>query len=83
MLAPARAGWARIALATVPARTLSIAAHLAAPVPPTAADDAPAITINGWVRSCRKQKNISFAVVNDGSNVQGIQAVVPSGMQHG
>ncbi|KAK4702315.1 asparaginyl-tRNA synthetase, partial [Phenoliferia sp. Uapishka_3] len=70
----------RIAART--ARQLSIAAHLAAH-PASTPTSAEQITINGWVRSCRKQKNISFAVINDGSNVQGVQAVVPKGMDTG
>lgn len=41
------------------------------------------LTINGWVRSCRRQKNISFAVINDGTNVKGIQAVLPKGLEEG
>ncbi|KAM0748184.1 asparaginyl-tRNA synthetase [Meredithblackwellia eburnea MCA 4105] len=39
------------------------------------------ITLNGWVRSARIQKNVSFAVLNDGSNVNGIQAVIPKHIQ--
>lgn len=38
------------------------------------------ITINGWIKSCRRQKNISFAVINDGSSVGGVQAVLGKGM---
>lgn len=82
MLAPTRAGWARIAYSAQSARRLSIAAHLAATAP-AAPDSDSTVTINGWVRSCRKQKNLSFAVINDGSNVHGVQAVVPKGMQDG
>lgn len=37
--------------------------------------DAP-VSINGWIRSVRTQKNVSFANVNDGSNLKGIQAIL-------
>ena len=34
-----------------------------------------AITVKGWVRSVRSQKDFSFIVVNDGSTLAGIQVV--------
>jgi aspartyl/asparaginyl-tRNA synthetase len=34
------------------------------------------VSINGWIRSVRTQKNVSFANVNDGSNMKGIQAIL-------
>jgi hypothetical protein len=34
------------------------------------------VTVTGWVKSIRKQKNIAFAVVTDGSESEGIQAVL-------
>lgn len=33
-------------------------------------------TVSGWIKSIRKQKNVSFAVVTDGSSEQGLQAVL-------
>ncbi|PCH41688.1 asparaginyl-tRNA synthetase, partial [Wolfiporia cocos MD-104 SS10] len=33
------------------------------------------VTVNGWVKSVRRQKNIAFAVISDGSSEQGLQAV--------
>jgi asparaginyl-tRNA synthetase len=33
------------------------------------------IQVNGWVKSVRKQKKFSFAVINDGSSAPGLQAV--------
>ncbi|KAJ3384887.1 asparaginyl-tRNA synthetase [Entophlyctis sp. JEL0112] len=33
------------------------------------------VTVNGWVRTVRLQKQLAFAVVSDGSTPQGIQAV--------
>lgn len=39
-------------------------------------DNESIIIINGWIRSCRRQKNLSFAVINDGSNLKGLQVVL-------
>jgi len=33
------------------------------------------ITVKGWVRSVRSQKDFSFIVINDGSTLQGLQAI--------
>lgn len=33
------------------------------------------IHVNGWVKSVRRQKNVSFAVITDGSTAKGLQAV--------
>jgi len=33
-------------------------------------------TLTGWVKSVRKQKNVTFAIINDGTNAEGLQAVV-------
>ncbi|KAG6810482.1 hypothetical protein H0H92_011690 [Tricholoma furcatifolium] len=33
------------------------------------------ITVSAWIKSIRKQKNVSFAVLTDGSASQGLQAV--------
>lgn len=60
--------------------TLSIKAALERASTTTTAD-AEEITLNGWIRSCRRQKHVSFAVLNDGSNAKGIQAVLPKGME--
>ncbi|KDQ58723.1 hypothetical protein JAAARDRAFT_155325 [Jaapia argillacea MUCL 33604] len=38
-------------------------------VPPTP------IEVNGWVKSIRRQKNVSFAVITDGSERKGLQTV--------
>lgn len=35
------------------------------------------VTVNGWVRSIRRQKAIAFITVNDGSSVNSIQVVAP------
>lgn len=32
-------------------------------------------TVHGWVKSIRRQKNVSFAVITDGSSAAGMQAV--------
>ncbi|KDR81390.1 hypothetical protein GALMADRAFT_239257 [Galerina marginata CBS 339.88] len=36
-------------------------------------------TVSGWIKSIRKQKNVSFAVITDGSSAQGLQAVLVKG----
>ena len=35
------------------------------------------VSIKGWVRTVRKQKTLAFVEVNDGSNMSGIQCVLP------
>lgn len=44
---------------------------LAAPHPP----DPPTVSVSGWIKSVRRQKNVAFAVVTDGSSAHGLQAV--------
>ncbi len=39
-------------------------------------------TVSGWVRSLRLSKEISFIVLNDGSNMDGIQVVAESGLSN-
>ena len=36
------------------------------------------ITVNGWVTTSRKQKDITFVKLNDGSNYEGVQLVIDS-----
>ena len=36
-------------------------------------------TVSGWIKSVRKQKNVSFAVLTDGSSDKGLQAVFIKG----
>lgn len=38
-----------------------------------------AVTINGWVRSVRNQKQFAFVDLNDGSSIAGLQVVVDAG----
>lgn len=33
------------------------------------------LEVCGWIKSVRRQKNVSFAVVSDGSSSRGLQAV--------
>jgi asparaginyl-tRNA synthetase len=33
------------------------------------------IQVNGWVKSIRRQKKVSFAAISDGSSALGLQAV--------
>ncbi|SCV74271.1 BQ2448_6703 [Microbotryum intermedium] len=46
----------------------------------TSSEAAATSTISGWVRSCRRQKNVTFTVLNDGSDVKGVQAVIAPGL---
>lgn len=34
------------------------------------------VEVHGWIRSVRIQKNVSFAMVNDGSSLKGLQAIL-------
>lgn len=34
------------------------------------------IVIDGWIKTCRKQKNILFIKMSDGTTIKNIQAVV-------
>lgn len=45
---------------------------LASPPPLPAAAS---VTVNGWVKSIRRQKKVAFAVISDGSSDAGLQAV--------
>ncbi|KAG0706893.1 hypothetical protein DFH29DRAFT_898861, partial [Suillus ampliporus] len=36
------------------------------------------VQLNGWIKSVRRQKNVTFAVINDGSCASGLQAVLKS-----
>ncbi|KAI8891015.1 asparagine--tRNA ligase [Backusella circina FSU 941] len=38
--------------------------------------EATQVSVNGWIRSVRKQKQVAFATVNDGSTLKGIQAIL-------
>jgi len=37
------------------------------------------ITVSGWIKSVRRQKNVAFAAITDGSDAKGIQAVLLKG----
>ena len=41
------------------------------------------VTVNGWVRSVRRMKNVSFANVSDGSTIQPLQAVLTKDQAQG
>lgn len=38
------------------------------------------VQINAWIKSVRRQKHVSFVNLNDGSNADGIQAVIPNAL---
>lgn len=59
----------------------SIASTLSSTI--TASSAPSEVTLHGWIRSCRKQKHLSFAVLNDGSSLEGVQAVLPKGLEEG
>ncbi|KAM0787571.1 hypothetical protein ACM66B_003641 [Microbotryomycetes sp. NB124-2] len=42
----------------------------------TTAESSTSTTLHGWVKSCRKQKRVAFAVVDDGSTSERIQCVL-------
>ncbi|WWD18545.1 asparagine-tRNA ligase [Kwoniella shandongensis] len=42
----------------------------------TTPSDNDEVTINGWIKSIRTHKNVSFVEVNDGSSSEGVQAVL-------
>jgi asparaginyl-tRNA synthetase len=39
-------------------------------------DDVEDSTVNGWIRSLRKQKKVAFAAIQDGSTIDSLQAVL-------
>lgn len=45
----------------------------------TSSLDPSTITVSGWIKSVRRQKNVTFAVLTDGSSTQGLQAVFVGG----
>ncbi|GAA5970829.1 hypothetical protein JCM11641_004469 [Rhodosporidiobolus odoratus] len=47
---------------------------------PSSASTAASSTLNCWIRSVRRQKNVSFAVVSDGTSSSGVQVVLPKGV---
>ncbi|KAF2658140.1 asparaginyl-tRNA synthetase [Lophiostoma macrostomum CBS 122681] len=49
----------------------STIASLLSPTPPC-----PTLTLNGFVRTVRKQKRVAFAAIGDGSSMQTVQAVL-------
>lgn len=50
---------------------------------PTSLPDGEQLTVNGFVRSVRKQKRIAFAVIGDGSTLQTVQAVLAPHLAEG
>jgi asparaginyl-tRNA synthetase len=52
----------------------------------TASPDGPAddlVTINGFVRSIRKQKRVAFAAIGDGTTIEPLQAVLTPDQANG
>jgi len=76
-IAPARHLHASSAVRLPPPLPATVAASLAA----ASSSQGPAQdTLSGWIRSVRRQKNVSFAVLSDGSQVGGVQVVLPKGL---
>lgn len=65
-------------LSSVPRFTPTIRQLLAASPETDHAQDDRQVTVSGWIKSVRRQKNVSFAVVTDGSSATGLQAVFVS-----
>jgi len=60
---------------TRPSR-IAIEALLNAEIGPSIEPDQALITVNGFVRSIRKQKRVAFAAIGDGSTLESLQAVL-------
>jgi len=45
--------------------------------------DGETLTLNGYVRTVRKQKRVAFAALGDGSTLQTVQAVLPPQLAEG
>ena len=60
---------------TTPAAPLAVVPRVKA-CDATDATEGP-VLVKGWVRTLRKQKEVAFVQINDGSNLGGIQCVVP------
>ncbi|KAF9908499.1 hypothetical protein EC991_009763 [Linnemannia zychae] len=41
------------------------------------------VKVQGWIRSTRQQKNVTFVEVNDGSSLKGVQAILNGGQGKG
>lgn len=42
-----------------------------------------AVKVQGWIRSTRQQKHVTFMEVNDGSSLKGVQAILSGGQGKG
>ncbi|KAF9184104.1 hypothetical protein BGZ51_003570 [Haplosporangium sp. Z 767] len=72
----------------------SIAAGTIRPIPPalpnktiktilTSTEPDTLVKVQGWIRSTRQQKNVTFVEVNDGSSLKGVQAILSGGQGKG
>lgn len=41
------------------------------------------VKVQGWIRSTRQQKHVTFMEVNDGSSLKGVQAILEGGQGKG
>ncbi|KAL6149609.1 asparaginyl-tRNA synthetase [Exserohilum turcicum] len=58
-------------------------AELLRPSPQPSFPHGGTLTVNGYVRTVRKQKRIAFAAIGDGSTLQTVQAVLPPQLAEG
>ncbi|KAH0553235.1 hypothetical protein GP486_006601 [Trichoglossum hirsutum] len=63
-------------ISSSPSSTPTIATLLTSPRTSKGVEDGSPVTINGFVRSVRKQKSIAFAAIGDGTTVEPLQAVL-------
>lgn len=74
-----------------PIPTPSAAARLVPPALPnktiksilTTTEPDTVVKVQGWIRSTRHQKHITFVEVNDGSSLKGVQAILDGGQGKG
>ncbi|KAG0046859.1 hypothetical protein BGZ83_007988 [Gryganskiella cystojenkinii] len=76
------------------ARSLATTSHASRVIPPalpnktiktllTSTEPNTAVKVQGWIRSTRQQKNVTFMEVNDGSSLKGVQAILGGGQGKG
>ncbi|KAF9133441.1 hypothetical protein BGW39_009752 [Mortierella sp. 14UC] len=49
----------------------------------TSTEPGTVVKVQGWIRSTRHQKNVTFVEVNDGSSLKGVQAILSGGQGKG
>lgn len=49
----------------------------------TSTEPGTSVKVQGWIRSTRQQKHVTFMEVNDGSSLKGVQAILSGGQGKG